>query len=205
MASVLVSRRLLTTINGVPMNGRLGSFLSRSLVRPLTRTSTHHYATEASPAAAPKKIWMTPNIKAVSEGTLTTATTASGHQIQFDEPIKAGGTNKGATPLENVLSALAACESFIARVLAKEKGFAFDKIEYQVTGGIDLAGPLKKAPGVSMTFQTVNIVARIHTNESEARVKEFTEEIGTRCPVFQLFHQAGVTITESWVRVPTSN
>jgi len=157
-----------------------------------------YFATAAAP-----KMWANLTINSVTQGPLTIAKTSTDHELYFDEPVKAGGTNKGPAPLESILSALTGCENFIAHLLAKQKGFKFDKIEFQVTGGIDFAGPMKDAPGVSKTFQTLSVVAKIHTNEDEARVKEFSEEVGKRCPVFQLFKQAGVQITESWVRVPT--
>jgi len=173
-------------------------------VRGLSMTLT----TKTSPLLLPrsffasesKSTWHDVHIKSVSEGLLTTTKTEGGHTVYVDEPVAFGGTDKGANPLETVLAALPSCETFLARMVAKEMKFkSLGNIEYEIKGGLDLAGAFGK-PDVSKTFQKLNIAAKVHTDESEERVKELGEKVLSRCPVAQLYVQAGVQITHSWTR-----
>eukprot|EP01102_Stenamoeba_stenopodia_P001909 TRINITY_DN11726_c0_g1_i1.p1 TRINITY_DN11726_c0_g1~~TRINITY_DN11726_c0_g1_i1.p1 ORF type:complete len:200 (+),score=45.19 TRINITY_DN11726_c0_g1_i1:118-717(+) len=197
-ASALVRSSLLSVTS--PIRHAAG----KSVVSTLVPAASSNLFSRSFATDGKSKTWHEIHIKSVSEGLFTASKTEGGHTVVVDEPAAYGGTDKGASPLETVLSALPGCETFLARTVAKEMKFkSLGKIEYEITGGLDLAGAFGK-PNVSKTFQKLHVVAKVQTDESEERVKELGEKVLSRCPVAQLFVQAGVEFTDSWVRVPSA-
>ena len=54
------------------------------------------------------------------------------HVLVADEPMGAGGTDTGPTPMEMVAGALAACISITLRMVAQRKGWPLDGVEASV-------------------------------------------------------------------------
>ncbi|PZE21626.1 OsmC family protein [Paenibacillus xerothermodurans] len=137
-------------------------------------------------------------VSAQSEGVYTEARTGN-HQVIIDEPVAAGGQDRGPNPLQLVLSALAGCESIIANMVAKEIDFDLQGIEFEIHGEVDLRG-LKGDPSVRPYFETVTINAKVKTDETPERVQELQEKTDVRCPVYTMLDAAGVDIQTSWVK-----
>lgn len=68
------------------------------------------------------------------EGTRATIT-ARDHNWVADEPVKAGGTDKGPSPYELLLGSLGACTAITLSLYAKHKGINLEsvEIEYEFT------------------------------------------------------------------------
>ncbi len=60
--------------------------------------------------------------------------------IPADEPVLLGGTNRGASPTELVLTGLSACIAVGIAYSAAEDGIEVDSIEIDVEGDLDLGG-----------------------------------------------------------------
>jgi uncharacterized OsmC-like protein len=55
--------------------------------------------------------------------------------------------------------------------------------------------------GVSPHFQKIRFQVNIQTEESEERVEQLKNEVERRCPVFNLFVDAGIEIDTKWRKV----
>ncbi|MGE7667891.1 OsmC family protein [Ureibacillus composti] len=134
------------------------------------------------------------------EGNLKTSVSARDFSpFIVDEPEYLGSTNDGPNPIEYVLGGLTGCTSVMIGLIAKEKNFSFQGVEFKNNGTIDTRG-MKGVEGVSPHFQTVNFEAIFTTDESDSRIEELKEEVEKRCPVFNLIKDAGVTIESNWYK-----
>ena len=115
----------------------------------------------------------------------------------IDEPEYLGGTNEGPNPLEYLLGGLTGCTSVMIGLIAKEKNFSFQEIEFKNDGTIDARG-MMGVEGVSSHFQTVSFEAVFSTEESDERLEELKEEVEKRCPIYNLIVDAGVAIDSKW-------
>lgn len=118
-------------------------------------------------------------------------------KVIMDEPFELGGEDQGPNPMEYVLASLSGCTSVIIALVAKEKEFSFEDVEFNNSGVIDLRG-LSGVEGVSPHFKKVRFEVLLTTSESEERVEELKAEVERRCPVFNLIKDAGVEIDAKW-------
>ncbi|MGK7379735.1 OsmC family protein [Planococcus sp. 1R117A] len=116
-----------------------------------------------------------------------------------DEPEYLGGTNEGPNPIEYVLGGLTGCTSVMIGLIAKEKNFSFQGVEFKNNGTIDARG-MMGVEGVSPHFQSVGFEAIFSTDESDDRLEELKEEVEKRCPVYNLIVDAGVAIESKWYK-----
>ena len=118
-----------------------------------------------------------------------------------DEPAEHGGGGGGPSPLQTVLGALCGCEAVTFHRTAAEMGFDYDGIDFDAAFTIDIRGRSGDR-SVRPHFQTVRVVARVHTKEPQPRLAEVVEETEARCPVFNLLRDASVAVEMVWVAEP---
>lgn len=119
--------------------------------------------------------------------------------IIMDEPEALGGTDLGPNPMEYVVAALSGCTSVMISLIAKEKDFEFQSVDFENTGILDLRGLLGEE-GVSPYFQKVRFTVKLYTQENDERLEELKNEVEKRCPVYNLLKDAGVELTTNWIR-----
>lgn len=117
----------------------------------------------------------------------------------IDQSIKAGGTNEAPTPMDYVLASFNGCVLIIIERVAQEIGFSFRNLKAHSVGIVDRRGALG-ADGVSPHFQQVKNTIWFGTDESDGRIEQLKEIVEKRCPVYNLFKDAGVEIELNWVR-----
>jgi uncharacterized OsmC-like protein len=78
-----------------------------------------------------------------------------------DHPEQLVGTDKGPTPAEFLLHALAACITAGIGNIAAARGVKLDRVESTVTGDIDLVGLLGLDDSVRNGYQAIDISVRI--------------------------------------------
>lgn len=139
-------------------------------------------------------------LTAKNDATLRTEIDCGEHGILVtDEPVAHGGTGDGPSPLQAVLGALCGCESVTFGRTAREMGFSYRGIEFEAMFTIDIRGRLGDR-SVRPHFQTVRVQAMVDTDEPEERLSAVVEETEARCPVFNLFKDANVSLEMLWVR-----
>ncbi len=117
----------------------------------------------------------------------------------IDQSIKAGGTNEAPTPMDYVLGSFNGCVLIIIERVAGELGFTFQHLKAHLVGTVDRRGVLG-AEGVRPHFQKVENTIWFDTDESEERIEQLKAIVEQRCPVYNLFKDAGVKIDLNWIR-----
>ncbi len=137
-------------------------------------------------------------INSVGQG-VRSEISAGKNKFIIDEDADMGGSDTGANPLQSLLGTLAGCEEVIATVVAKEKKFDFNGINFDVEGTLDIRGLMGNS-SVQPYFHTVKIRAKVKTNENDDRIKELKEAVDSRCPVYTTLKAAGINIDSLWSR-----
>lgn len=71
---------------------------------------------------------------------------AMAHKVMIDEPVEAGGTDKGMNPGEYLLVALAGYKALGFKSFAKAKDLAYESLEIEVEGNVDVSELIKGDP-----------------------------------------------------------
>lgn len=117
--------------------------------------------------------------------------------VATDEPATSGGTNTAPTPFENLLASLVGCEGAILHGVAVAMGFEYEGVDFNAGGIFDLRGP-RGVAGVRPYFEHIDVEIVIHTDEPDDRVRQLARNVETRCPVMNLFRDAGTSVTAQW-------
>ena len=123
------------------------------------------------------------------------------HDFILDQPIAAGGSDKGPTPIDAFLSTISSCLGTIARIVARQKGIKIDKMGFQVSGEIDVDILLGRSDEGRAGFQSINIDAYIESPDLNEEEKiQFLHEVDRRCPVSETVlngSSVGINLAES--------
>ena len=138
-------------------------------------------------------------VTGTSEG-MKTLVKAGKHEIIVDEAEQMGGNNAGANPLQYLLTALAGCTNAVAHMVAKEMEFDLQDLSIKAVGEFDGRGFMGD-PNIRSHFETTVLDVDIKTTESEERVKELSETVAARCPVYSTFVAADVEMKDTWTIV----
>lgn len=117
--------------------------------------------------------------------------------VATDEPATSGGTNTAPTPFEHLLASLVGCEGAILHGVAKAMSFAYDGVDLKAGGTFDLRGP-RGVAGIRPYFEQIELDIVIHTDEPDERVRTLARNTETRCPVMNLFRDAGTVVDVRW-------
>lgn len=138
------------------------------------------------------------SVHAVNDATARTEIMIGNHPVTItDEPLTSGGGETGPTPLETVLAALVGCKCVMIHNVADAMNFEYEGVEIDAAGTVDLRGP-KGVPGFRPYFDTVDIQITIYTQESEERMNKLALNAEARCPVMNLFRDAGSAVNAEW-------
>lgn len=136
-------------------------------------------------------------LTAHNEASARTVITVRDHQVITDE---ANAGNTGPSPLENTLASLAGCEGVIINRCAEAMGFKYSAVDMEAEGDVDPRGS-RGVPGVRPYFLAVRIKIVLTTDEPPDRVAKLRKNVENRCPVMNLFRDAGVAVTATWETV----
>ena len=76
-------------------------------------------------------------------------------------------------------------------------GFEYDGIDFNARGVFDLRGP-RGVAGIRPYFEHIDVEIILHTDEPDERVRQLARNVETRCPVMNLFRDAGTTVVAEW-------
>ncbi len=131
------------------------------------------------------------------EGVRTSIQIRDFSPIIADEPPALGGTDKGPNPVEFVLSGLVGCKSVMTAIIAKEMDFTYESVSFDAEGTLDMRG-LMGFKDVSPNFETATVIIEMKTSETEERMQELMDRVGSRCPVMALFTESGIPVEVKW-------
>lgn len=105
-----------------------------------------------------------------------------GFTVVQDEPESIGGTGKGPTPTDYLITSVGFCENLIFVRNASLAGLSLDSLDTIVTGSWDRRG-LFEIDHVSPYFSSITVETRVSTNDPVELVVAVARETHRRCPV----------------------
>lgn len=118
------------------------------------------------------------------------------HTWMLDEPVSVGGTDRGPTPYDVLLSALGACTSMTMRMYAARKGWHFGEtrvtVRHSRVHSQDCAGC--ETPTGAMVDRIVRVIELDQALEADQRSALL--RIADRCPVHRTLTGAVAIVTE---------
>jgi len=108
---------------------------------------------------------------------------AGKHVMIIDQPIPAGGTDSGPTPLDIQLMVLGGCVAAIGRIMANQRKLAVRGFEVAVEGEIDTDGLLGKPSSQRVGFSAITARVTIDADLSATEKEKLLHEIDERCPI----------------------
>ena len=113
-------------------------------------------------------------------------TSVGEHTLLLDQPVAAGGTDLGPTPVDAFLATIGSCLGTIARLVAHQKKITLEKMEFKVSGEFDVDILLGRSEEGEAGFQSLNVDAVLESPDLDEQGKiGFLEEVDRRCPVSQ--------------------
>lgn len=108
---------------------------------------------------------------------------ARGHKIIIDEPVTAGGTDEGMTPVEMMLGSLGTCQAITASIFAQMYGIKIDELRVEVEGDKDSDGITGSNPDVRPGFQNIRFHYYVKSSMPEERIRQLLTIAEKKCPV----------------------
>ena len=102
--------------------------------------------------------------------------------IPADEPAAIGGTDRGASPTELMLTGLSACIAIGIAYSAAEEGIEVDSIEIDIEGDLNLGG-FFEVGDVRPGLEEVRLTVRVDADAPQERIKELVDHGYRRSPV----------------------
>ena len=113
-------------------------------------------------------------------------TSVGEHTLLLDQPVAAGGTDLGPTPVDAFLATIGSCLGTIARLVAHQKKITLEKMEFKVSGEFDVDILLGRSEEGEAGFQSLNVHAVLESPDLDEQGKiGFLKEVDRRCPVSQ--------------------
>jgi uncharacterized OsmC-like protein len=104
--------------------------------------------------------------------------------LDSDEPPILLGKDAGASPVEYLLHALAACVTSAMVYHAAAKGIAIEEVESSLEGDIDLHGFLGLDPNIRKGYEQIRIKFKIKADVSDDQLQELCAMGPQYSPVF---------------------
>lgn len=108
------------------------------------------------------------------------------HEIEADHPEQFAAFDKGATPVEIVLSALASCLTGGIASVAENRGITLRSVNATVEGDMDLAGILGIDADVRNGFSAIRVSFRIDADATDDDVAALVAQSQKRSAVFDI-------------------
>jgi uncharacterized OsmC-like protein len=103
-----------------------------------------------------------------------------------DHPAVLVGTNKGPTPVEFLLHAIAACLTAGLANVAAARGVTLHRVESTVEGDIDLLGILGLSPDVRNGYRQIRVSFTVAGNATPEQLAALVEQSRRRSAVYDV-------------------
>jgi uncharacterized OsmC-like protein len=107
-------------------------------------------------------------------------------EADADHPGVLCGEDRGPTPVEWVLHALAGCLTAGIANIAAARGVTLEAVECSIEGDIDLRGILGLSGEVRNGFKAIRVAFRVEGDAPAAKLKEIVEQSRARSAVFDM-------------------
>ncbi len=104
--------------------------------------------------------------------------------IDIDEPVELGGSNRFANPQEHLIAALNACMTVGYVAQCAVRGITLESLAIETTGEINLRGFLGIDAGVPAGYEKLNYTVRIKGSGTKQQFAEIHEAVMATSPNF---------------------
>ncbi len=109
------------------------------------------------------------------------------HELQTDLPLALLGQDRGPSPLELALSALASCVTTTLASHAAARGFQLDALDVHVEGTLDLQGFLGLDENVRPGYRKIQVDIHLESAATAEEEEEFIRLAIAFSPLWDLF------------------
>ena len=120
------------------------------------------------------------------DGALQTHKRSQPFVFQKDEPPVLLGTDKGANPVEYLLTALAGCLTTSLVYHAAARGIKIDQVEATFAGGLDLQGFLGMSDKVRNGYENIKVKFKVKGDAPKETLRELVQIAQQRSTVFDI-------------------
>ncbi|MDD3856573.1 MAG: OsmC family protein [Methanoculleus sp.] len=122
--------------------------------------------------------------------------------IPADEPAALGGTDRGASPTELMLTGLSACIAIGIAYSAAEEGIEVDSIEIDVEGDLDLGG-FFEVGDVRPGLEGIRLTVRVDADAPRGKIEELVDRGYRRSPVAAALEgRVPIRVSIGWEEAP---
>ena len=120
-----------------------------------------------------------------------------GIPVVIDEPEERGGTNKGPSPTETLMTALIGCTNVITNKVAHKHGIEISDMHVAIEATFDRRGVLLEKE-IDVPFPALNLIIDVTTDASEDDFAKVKEDLPKFCVISKVIEQSGTDITTIW-------
>jgi uncharacterized OsmC-like protein len=129
-------------------------------------------------------------------GALEPRSRAQAFVFAADEPPLLLGEDRGANPVEFLLTGLAACVTTSIAYHGAARGIRITRLESELAGGLDLRGFLGMSKEVRPGYQSIEMRFRIEGDAPREELEKLVEEVKHLSPVYDVVSRSvPVTVT----------
>ena len=121
-------------------------------------------------------------VVAVTKDSFTTQVSTPDHMGLTDEPVALGGQNKGPSPYDLLMGALASCTSITLRMYINRKGWNVQRIRVRVNYSRDYEEDCESSSSVKKKIDVFERIIHIE-GDIDDKKRERILEIADKCPV----------------------
>lgn len=121
--------------------------------------------------------------KGNSENKTKTIVETNGFKIIIDEPASFGGTNKGPSPVEFMLAALAGCLNVVGNLVASEMNFIIKDFVINLEGDLNPNKFIGKSDKNRTGYQAIRVKLDVDSDCDSKTLEKWIKEVERRCPV----------------------
>ncbi|NLJ95102.1 MAG: OsmC family protein [Clostridiaceae bacterium] len=114
---------------------------------------------------------------------LTIKCQAREFEITIDEPVEAGGNNKGMTPVEALLIGLASCKAIVVKAFVRKYKINLNSVKVECEGVLDTDGFMGKNPDAKIGFSEITTHYYIDADNTDEELEEYLKFVEINCPV----------------------
>ena len=114
-----------------------------------------------------------------------------------DEPEMRGGTNRGLTPTETLMSSLLGCTNVISHRIAERMGITLKDMDITLGAKFNRLGTMLEEE-IEQPFADIVLQISVATDASAEQLDALKADLARFCPIAKVIRASGITITEHW-------
>ena len=123
-------------------------------------------------------------IDAVNDGKNRTSVRCRDFDFIIDEPVNAGGTYEGPTPVEYLIGSLSGCMAVVCNMVAKEMGIEVNNLRFHIEGDLDTDRFMgRDVPDKRSGYREIRVRIDADMNCDAATKFAWLKQVKLRCPV----------------------